>query len=95
MPEGVGPGRTGIGRGPALGTGQAPFTRLRGCIGERIGAHALGAATGRGRTTCATGAGRICCPVARATAFTGGPKLPPRPTVACGPLSGVACATAP
>src|SRR5258706_568865 len=60
--------------------------------GERIDAPGDGFApvvtVGRGRTACAAAIGRICWPVARATPATGGPKLPPRPTVACGPVSG-------
>ena len=80
-----------------MGTGRAAPVRARGCTGDRI-APSRGLdviVVGRGRTACATATGRICCPVARATLATGGPKVPPRATVACGPVSGRACVTTP
>jgi len=55
----------------------------------------LSTVAGRGRTACATAIGRICCPVARATPVTGGPKVPLRATVAWLPASGRACVTTP
>jgi hypothetical protein len=66
-------------------------------MGERIvpTTGPLWTGAGRGRTACATAKGRICCPVARATLVTGGPKLPLRATVACAPASGRAWVTTP
>jgi len=66
-------------------------------MGERIAPTSgpLWTVVGRGRTACATANGRICCPVARATVVTGGPKLTLRATVACTPASGRAWVTTP
>ena len=70
--------------------------RARGCTGERIApSRGLDIAVDRGRTACAAAIGRICCPVARATLATGGPKLPLRETVAFGPVRGRVCVTTP
>src|SRR5204863_396231 len=79
-----------------LRAGRATPVCARGCTGERIApSRGLDIAVDRGRTACAAAIGRICCPVARATLATGGPKLPLRETVAFGPVRGRVCVTTP